>query len=374
MGTTRAWRQFDFILLLVVIALFVFGIGLIRSANLDTTDRADLWRTQAIYGLIGFGIFLLVAAVPYEWLRHVWWIGYLIALALLILVLFFGESEIGDVRRWFFIGDFRLQPSFPALLFLIVSVAAVFDRSSTKERRLDEVDRPWQDRPGLRQYLLSAMLALVLAVLVFREPDLSTAMVFVAVWMAMAFVSEVHWAYLIGTLVLAVVALIPLWSVMEPYQQERVLTFFDRSRNPDALYNVQQALISIGSGGVWGKGYGKGSLNRLHFLRVRHTDFVFSVVGEELGFIGSVLLILLFALLAWRLFRAALLAPDLFGRLLVVGVGAILFFQAAVNIAMNLNLFPVAGLPLPFISYGGTSLVTFLAALGLVEAVAMRHR
>ena len=287
MGTTRTWRQFDLILLLVAIALFLFGIGVIRSANLDTSDRADLWRTQARFGLIGFGIFLLMAAIPYEWLRHVWWVGYLIALGLLILVLFYGESDIGDVRRWFFIGDFRLQPSFPALFLLIVYVASVFGRPSTKERRLDEVDQPWQDRPGLKQYILSAILALVLAVLVFREPDLSTAMVFLAVWMAMAFVSEVHWIYLVGTLVLAVAALIPLWNVMEPYQQERVLTFFDSSRNPDALYNVQQALISIGSGGVWGKGYGEGSLNRLHFLRVRHTDFIFSVVGEELGFIGA---------------------------------------------------------------------------------------
>jgi rod shape determining protein RodA len=133
-------------------------------------------------------------------------------------------------------------------------------------------------------------------------------------------------------------------------------------------------LISIGSGALWGKGYGEGSLNRLHFLRVRHTDFIFSVVGEELGFIGAMLLFFLFLILGWRLFRVALLAPDRYGRLIVVGVATVIFFQAGVNVAMNVALLPVAGLPLPFISYGGSALLTLLTGLGLVEAVAMRHK
>jgi rod shape determining protein RodA len=373
MQTDRTWRNFDLILLGVLLALITFGVAVIRSANLGTPDMADLWRRQATFGLAGLGVLVVIAAIPYEWLRHVWWIGYLLALGLLVLVLFYGESEIGNVRRWFFLGEFRLQPSFLALLFLIVSVATVLDYRHPSERRLDETVRQWGHRPRLWQYLLSGVLTLVLAVLVFREPDMSTAMVFIAVWASIAFVSEVHLGYLLGTLVLAAAALVPLWGAMEPYMRERLLTYLDPSRDPDALYNVQQALISIGSGGLWGKGYGQGSLNRLHFLRVRHTDFIFSVVGEELGFIGAALLLGLYAILAWRLFRAALLAPDRFGRLLVVGVGALLFFQAAVNVGMNLNLFPVAGLPLPLISYGGTSLLTFMAGMGLVEAVAMRH-
>ncbi|MGD1995279.1 MAG: FtsW/RodA/SpoVE family cell cycle protein [Anaerolineae bacterium] len=374
MRTGRDWRKFDFILLGVVLALCAFGVAVIRSANLDTPDLADLWRRQTTFGIIGLGLFFAIAVIPYEWLRHFWWVGYLIELGLLVLVLFVGKSELGDVRRWFFIGNFRLQPSFVAFLFQIVALAVVLDYEPTKGDRLAGVGDEERERPRGRFFLLSGLLALVPAVLVFREPDMSTAFVFLAIWAMMAFVSEVRVGYLLGTTVLAVGALFPLWQAMQPYQRERVLNFLNPSRDPDALYNVQQALISIGSGALWGKGYGEGSLNRLHFLRVRHTDFIFSVVGEELGFIGTVLLLVLFALLAWRVFRAALLAPDRFGRLLVVGVAAAIFSQVVVNIAMNLGLLPVTGVPLPFVSYGGSALVTLLTGLGLVEAVAMRHK
>jgi rod shape determining protein RodA len=161
---------------------------------------------------------------------------------------------------------------------------------------------------------------------------------------------------------------------MEEYQRKRVLLFVNPSLDPGALYNIDQATISIGSGGLWGQGYAVGSQSQLHFLRVRHTDFVFSVVGEELGFIGVVLLLTLYTLLAWRLLRAAVIAPDRFGRLLVIGAGAVVFFPLVVNVGMNIGLLPVTGLPLPFISYGGTSLLTSMTAMGLVQSVVMRHR
>jgi len=374
MRTAQGWRRFDFVLLGVLVALVVLGVAMIHSANLGTPDLADLWRRQATFGVIGLVAFLVVAAVPYEWLKHVWWVGYLLALGLLVLVLFVGESEIGNVRRWFYIGNFRLQPSPLGLLLNVIAVAAVLDRRSGRERRLTESVPEERERPGVGLYLFSGLLSLLLAALVFREPDLSMAAVFLVSWAAMAFVADVHLGYLLGTAVVGMGALIPLWNVMKDYQRERVLVFLNPSRDPEKLYNIHQALISIGSGGLWGKGYGVGSQSQLHFLRVRHTDFVFSVVGEELGFIGTMLLLALFVLLAWRIFRAALLAPDRFGRLLVVGVGALIFFPAVVNIGMNVGLLPVTGLPLPFVSYGGSALITFMTGLGFVEAVAMRRR
>lgn len=374
MHAERKWRKFDFLLLGAAIALCAFGVLVIRSANLGTSDLLHLWRRQATFGAIGIVILVLVSLIPYQWLKHVWWVGYLLELALLVLVLFFGESEIGNVRRWFYIGDFRFQPSFPALLFHIVAIATILDHASDRERKLLSPGEENGRRPGLGLYLLSALAALVPAALVFREPDMSTALVFVVAWAAMAFVSEVNVGYLLGTAAAAIAALIPVWQVMEDYQRDRVLDFLNPARDPDALYNVRQALISIGSGALWGKGYGEGSLNRLHFLRVRHTDFIFSVVGEELGFIGAMLLFFLFLILGWRLFRVALLAPDRYGRLIVVGVATVIFFQAGVNVAMNVALLPVAGLPLPFISYGGSALLTLMTGLGLVEAVAMRHK
>jgi rod shape determining protein RodA len=155
----------------------------------------------------------------------------------------------------------------------------------------------------------------------------------------------------------------------------RLLTFVGLAQDPDVLFNLNQALISIGSGGFLGKGFANpSSLSQLHFLRVRHTDFIFSVIAEELGMLGVLILFGLLILLLFRLLRIAALSRDAFGRYVVIGFTTMIFFQAAVNIAMNLSLLPVAGLPLPFISYGGSSLVTLMVALGITESVAMRHK
>jgi len=374
MREVPAWRRFDLLLLVVLGLLIALGVAMIRSATQGTPDLADLWRRQATFALVGLGLFLLAAALPYTWLRHVWWAGYLLALGLLVLVLFTGESEIGNVRRWFSLGPVRLQPSFPAMLFHIVATAAILDLRPRRERRLEMEEEAKPAPPGLVAYLVSGILTLILAGLVFREPDLSTAVIYIITWIAMTFVSGVRLLYLLGASALGLGALIPLWQIMEDYQRERILIFLSPSLDPEKLYNLNQALISIGSGGMWGRGYGTGSQSQLHFLRVRHTDFIFSVVGEELGFVGTALLLGLFCLLTWRVFRAALLARDRFGRLLAVGAGTVVLFPLLVNVGMNVGLLPVTGLPLPFISYGGSALVTYMTAMGLVESVAMRRR
>lgn len=374
MRPIQPWRQFDFLLLVVMLLLVALGVAMIRSATTNTPDLADLWRRQANFAIIGLALFLLMAAAPYTWWRPVWWLGYLVGLGLLVLVLFIGRSEIGDVRRWFYIGSFRFQPSFPAMLFHIVAVAAVLNTRFRWKRRGKGNGEPEDAPPGLVPYLLSGLLTLIVAGLVFREPDLSTAAIYVVAWVVMAFASGVRLLYLIGTGLLATAGMIPFWQLMKEYQRQRLLVFLNPEKDPGALYNIHQALISIGSGGLWGQGYGVGSQSQLHFLRVRHTDFIFSVIGEELGFIGTMLVFFLFTLIAWRLLRAAVLAPDRFGRLLVVGVGVILYVPLLINVGMNIGLLPVTGLPLPFISYGGTALVTYMTALGLVESVVMRHQ
>lgn len=374
MRPVQPWRQFDFLLLVVMLLLVALGIAMIRSATTNTPDLADLWQRQANLAVIGLALFLLVAAAPYTWWRPVWWLGYLVALGLLVLVLFIGRSEIGDVRRWFYIGSFRFQPSFPAMLLHGVAIAAVLNTRFRWKRRRTGNGEPEDAPPGLISYILSGLLTLIVAGLVFLEPDLSTAFVYVVAWAVMAFASGVRLLYLIGTGLLAIAGAVPLWQVMEEYQRQRILVFLNPERDPGALYNIHQALISIGSGGLWGQGYGVGSQSQLHFLRVRHTDFIFSVIGEELGFIGVMLIFFMFTIIAWRLLRAAVLAPDRFGRLLVVGVGTIIYVPLVVNIGMNIGLLPVTGLPLPFISYGGTALVTYMLALGLVESVVMRHQ
>ncbi|MCX8068446.1 MAG: rod shape-determining protein RodA [Anaerolineae bacterium] len=374
MEAIQPWRRFDFVLLACALLLIALGVAMIRSATMNTPDLTELWRRQATYAGLGLVLFLILSATPYTWWRSLWPLLYLLAAGLLVLVLFIGQSEIGDVRRWFYIGSFRFQPSFPGMVLHVLTLASVFTLRVRKERRLPGDGSEEESPPGLLLYGLSGILTLILAALVFREPDLSTAAIYGVIWLAMAFAAGVRLIYLAGTGLLGMVGAIPLWYLMEEYQRQRILVFLNPEKDPGALYNLRQALISIGSGGFWGQGYGGGSQSQLHFLRVRHTDFIFSVIGEELGFIGIMVMFFLFTLIAWRLLRAAVLAPDRFGRLIVVGVGGILFIPLVINVGMNLGLLPVTGLPLPFISYGGTALVTNLAALGLAESVVMRTR
>jgi rod shape determining protein RodA len=215
---------------------------------------------------------------------------------------------------------------------------------------------------------------LALAVLVFLQPDLATAAVLVFMWLAMAFESDVPLRYLLITALVGLAAIYPLWKLTEvfefDYMRMRVLRFFD----PEPDYQVGQALIAIGSGGMWGKGLGQGTQSQLRYLPVRHTDFIFAVTAEELGFAGIMLLFALYAVLCARLLRVVFIASERFGRLLAAGVLAMIVFQAVVNIGMNLGLLPVAGLPLPFISYGSTALLTTTVGIGIAENVVMRHR
>jgi rod shape determining protein RodA len=210
--------------------------------------------------------------------------------------------------------------------------------------------------------------------LIYDQPDLSTAISLLVAWgvmVVMAGMRPLHIALLGGTLL---ISLPVAWFNLEGYQRERILLFLDPSRDEFAQYNIDQALIALGSGGWLGQGYGSGIQTQGRFLKVRHTDFIFSVVGEEMGLIGAVLLMVLIFVVILRTMRAAALARDTYGRLIAVGVATIIAFQAVVNVGMNLGMSPVTGVTLPFISYGRSSLLALLIGIGLVESVVMRHR
>jgi rod shape determining protein RodA len=189
------------------------------------------------------------------------------------------------------------------------------------------------------------------------------------IWMA-----RIRLGYLLILAASALAALPILWLNLEDYMRQRILLFINPSSDPDSYFNVHQALVSIGSGGWTGKGLTHGTQSQLHFLRVRHTDFIFAVTAEELGFLGALLLMGLLCFLLWRTLRIAEQARDTFGRLIAAGVAGLIFFQSIVNIGMNLGLMPVTGIPLPFVSYGGSSFLTLMLGMGLVESVAMRHK
>lgn len=386
----RVWRHFDYVLFITALLLTGFGVVMIYSANLGSIDPRlhDLWRRQATFGAVGLGLIILLASFPrdFHWLGDFWWLLYAVALALLVIVLIFGQSEIGDVHSWLDLGFVRFQPSFLAMNLLALSVGAVL----SQQRKRRSASAPLFGAPktsiaaassedvGLGNYVASAAMTLVLAALVFGQPDMGTAAVLIVMWLAMVFESDLGVRYIVATVVAGVGAVYPLWKAMDAldfgYMQERIVGFLDPTSNPDVAYQLQQAAIAIGSGGMWGKGFAQGTQSQLRYLPVRHTDFIFAVIAEELGFAGVMVLFLLYLVLFYRLLRAILVASDAFGRMIATGTLAMILFQAVVNIGMNLGLLPVAGLPLPFISYGPAALLTTMIGIGLSENVVMRHR
>jgi rod shape determining protein RodA len=390
MSRLRVWRHFDYLLLVIVVLLTAFGVVMIYSANLGSPDPdlRDLWRRQAILGVVGIGVVLLMAAFPrdYHWYSDLWWLALLVAAILLVLVLVYGRSEIGQVSSWFDLGFFNLQPSFLAMNLLTVSVGAILTRSRHKRSSSSPIyGKPKTsltetagDRPGLGNYIASAAVTFGLAALVFLQPDMGTALVFVAMWLAMVFEADFGVRYIVVTITVGVASIFPLWQLVGAlgfeYMQRRVLGFLDPSGNPDVVYQLEQAMIAIGSGGLWGKGFAGGTQSQLRYLPVRHTDFIFAVLAEELGFAGVMLLFALYLVLFWRLLRIIVLAPDAYGRLIATGALALILFQIVINVGGNLGVLPVVGLPLPFLSYGPASLLTIMMAIGMSESVVMRRR
>ncbi len=337
---------------------------MINSATLSwQTGEVAWWDNlvirQAVYALFGLVLLVAAAMADYRFWGTIGRVVYVGTVALLALVLAMGQV-FGGARGWFNLGVLPAQPSELAKVLLILVLA----------RYMSE-----HDMRQLRHVLITLGMVAVPAGLIYLQPDLGTALLLVALWTGMVFVAGAHLWHL-GLLALSAILAIPvILAQLQDYMRERIILFFDPSRDPlGAGYNQTQALIAVGSGGWLGQGYGSGTQSQLQFLRVRHTDYIFSVIAEELGFVGAVLLGLLLLVIIFRILRAASLARDDFGRLLACGVALIVFIQAAVNIAVNVGLTPVTGLTLPFVSYGGSSLVTLLLGIGLVESVVMRQK
>jgi rod shape determining protein RodA len=354
----KIWRNFDFVLLAATVLLIAFGVAMIYSATPDTPDLRDLPQRQAIWALVGLALLPLVAAIDYRFLGSLQKPLYALTIASLLLVLLVGQATYG-AQRW--LSGSSFQPSELAKVLIILTLAQFLAHHEKEIGRF-------------RYILISIVHVAVPMALIYLQPHLGTAIVLAVVWLIMVLMAGMRLLHL-GIFVLTGVLATPLiWFSLQDYMQKRLLLFINPARDAAARYNIDQALISIGSGGWLGKGYASGSQSQLHFLRVRHTDFIFSVIGEEMGFVGALFLFVLIGVVLWRILRAASLARDSFGRLIACGVAALIFFQSLVNIGMNLSLLPVIGIPLPFISAGGSSLITLLIAEGLVQSVVMRHK
>lgn len=355
-------RRFDWTLLVLALMLSAFGIIMVASALYGNEIYKDYpWR-QALFLGVGLVLMLLAAALDYRLLTTLAYPIYLFFLAALVVLKVIG-TVAGGAQRWLTIGEFFLQPSELTKIALILALAHFL---SSREEKMESIFMP----------ILAFGMIIPAAALIFWQPNLGTALAVVAVGAIMIVVAGLRWRHATFFAALAAAGGALAWRyLLQDYMKDRILMLFNpSSARPEDLYNVNQAMIGIGSGGWLGRGLFRGSQSQLHFLRVRHTDFIFTVTAEELGFIGAVALILLLTLLMLRLVHVASRARDTFGMLIVTGVTAMIFFQVLVNIGMNLSIMPVTGIPLPFISYGGSSLWATLIAIGLVESVAIRHK
>ncbi|AFZ11848.1 rod shape-determining protein RodA [Crinalium epipsammum PCC 9333] len=397
------WQQVDWLLLAVTVGLTVFGGVMIRSAELNQ-GLTDWWQHWLI-GAIGLAIALFISRSRYENLLEWHWIIYGLTNLSLIAVIVIGSSAKG-AQRWISIGGFNLQPSEFAKVGVMITLAAILHTHTAST---------------LPAFGKALAITAVPWLLVFIQPDLGTSLVFGAITLGMLYWANANpgwllllvspivsailfnvflpswfiWAVIVGAVawfslpwswygaVGAVIANFAsgelghiFWGLLKDYQKDRLILFLDPQKDPlGGGYHLIQSRIAIGAGGFWGKGLNQGSQTQLNFIPEQHTDFIFSAIGEELGFIGCLAVLLVFWLLCWRLIIIAQTSKENFGSLLAIGVLSMIVFQVIVNIGMTIGLAPVTGIPLPWVSYGRSALLTNFIAIGIVESVAnYRHR
>jgi len=409
----RILKRLDYPLLITVGILLFISVFMIFSASSMQLEDKQSVLLNVLKHLFACGVgtlfFLFFVFLDYKILTRFWWVLYLGIVALLAYILFFGHVAQG-AQRWIDLGFFAFQPSEAAKLMMIVSLAALLSKKEAIS--------------SLRDLFPFLCLVGVPFLLIARQPDLGTALVFMFIFFGMLLMANatarlifllfspvislvvyyvfpqgghVLWfVYLIGlfaflaskktplldtfvflSLNIAVIWVAPLfWHLLKPYQQERLLVFINSNVDPLAMgvrYHIDKSVTAVGSGGLWGQGWLQGALSHLQYIPVQNSDFIFSVIGEELGLWGCSLILFLLGILVYRAVRIGTLANDNVGGLLAIGIASYFLFQIFVNVGMTMGMMPVVGIPLPFLSYGGSALVTNLSAIGLLESIAWRR-
>lgn len=374
MFNRKLWRNLDYVLVFTAAAILSISLLVLDSAAASITARPDYYvKKQMLWIAIGLLGMLVILSIDYQQLKRYHLALYILNLLLLAFVLVAG-SEAKGAQRWISLGPFIFQPSEFSKLIIIITLARLLE---SRQGRLNR----------LRDLIIPFLHVVVPMLLVLKQPDLGTALVFVAIFCGMLYVGGVN-IRLFGGLVcggaLAVVLSLLAhfrWGLplpLEEYQLKRLVVMLnpynDGEGGRGAGYHIIQSQVAIGSGGLWGKGLYQGSQVQLNFLPEHHTDFIFAVVGEELGFFRTVGLLVLYFLLLYRMIRIAYQAKDYFGVLLVTGICSMFTFHLLVNVGMTIGIMPVTGIPLPLFSYGGSSMLTNLLALGLVINVNLRRQ
>lgn len=360
----RLLNHFDWTLFTIVLALAGLGVLAVMSGSYAASPHHGLDPLvirQLIW--IGFGMLIILGAVLFDYRAIVTYAYpiYLLSLVLLIVVSVIGHST-GGSRRWINLGFFHLEPS----EFAKLGIVFVMVRYLREE--------PPKGGWSLRQMIIPGILLGIPTALVLKQPDLGTAITLVVVTVTIMFVSGLNWRTMAVLAVAAMLAAPMSWHYLKPYQRQRLVSFIDPKADPlGSGYHIIQSEIAIGAGGTWGKGFMKGTQARLNFLPEETTDFIFAVYAEEFGLAGSILLLALYGSLIARGLYIARHSRDRFGSLLAVGLTGIVFWQVAINMAMTSGMLPVVGIPLPLVSYGGSSLLTMMAAMGLLMSINARR-
>jgi rod shape determining protein RodA len=366
----RPIRHVDWVLLLLTVVLTVVGLVLLHSISATTPDEAAFWLVRVLKqgATAGFGLLVvvLITAFDYRFFKVYAGFIYVAALAALVLVKIPGigaTDPSGVAQRWFAIAGLQITPSEITKVCAIVMLAAI----------LSEIRAP---EPALSDLARVLAVAAVPLVLVFIQPDIGTSIVLAAITVGMLIVAGTRLKHL---LVLTATGLVLIGlafqvGVIQDFQRQRLTAFLDRANAPeDAKYNLDQSLIAVGSGGLLGRGYLKGTQTNLDYVPRQHTDFIFTVAGEEFGFVGAMFVLLLYALILWRAIRIATLSKDPFGTLVAAGIASMFAIQMFVNVGMVIGIMPITGIPLPFLSYGGSSILVSFAAIGMLESIHMRR-
>jgi rod shape determining protein RodA len=367
----RPVRHIDWVLIAIAIALSVVGLFLLYSATSQTLrqggfDPFERVNKQAITMVLGAGVAIALASLDYRFWKIYAGFIYIGSVVSLILVRVPGigsTDSTGTAQRWFALGPLQLTPSEFTKLAIIITLGAVLANIRTPEPTLSD----------LAKVLILAALPLAL---VFLGPDIGTSIAIVAIVVGMLIVAGTKLRHLLVLSVVGIVAIVLVFQTgaIEDFQRERLTAFLDpQSVSADVRYNLDQSLIAVGSGGVLGKGYLHGIQTNLDYVPEQHTDFIFTVAGEEFGFVGALALLALYALLLWRAIRIAWLAKDPFGTYVASGIASMFAIQMFVNVGMVIGIMPITGIPLPFLSYGGTSILVSFAAIGMLESIHMRR-
>lgn len=359
----RLFRNFDFTLFFATIAIIIFGCAMIYSASRGGAAGHGYLQKQLLWAMIGFGLAIIVASIDHSIYSRYAGKLYFFACFSLVLVLFLGTMTKG-ARSWIKVGNFTLQPSEFAKIALIICLAMFLTQRRENMR-------------GFGVFLSSMAYMGLPLILILAEPDLGTSLALISIWLVMVFVMGTDikniLLFVLGGVIVALLA----WNVpglLKPYQKNRVITFVNPAADPlGSGYHVMQSRIAIGSGKMFGKGYLKGTQSELDFIPEQHTDFIFTVVGEETGFVGAASLLLLYFLVLWRAMVIMAAAEDILGRAIAAGIVGLFGFHIVQNIGMTIGIMPVTGVPLTMFSYGGSALMANLMAIGLLEGISMRR-